>query len=124
MECDRHGYGAMAQQHALKIYLASISDRLSVHITFGSIRMRELCECSTQALRMLGQDDTDLLQRTLADLKAAKSFDELPPLYETRDSGNSCVEIVSEANFQLVVKVMKSEANEVQAKIIRLTINE
>ena len=96
-----------------------------MHITFSSIKVRELCECNAHARSTFGNERANALQRTIADLKAATTLDDLPPLYAVLDEGDRRISIEAEHGFKITAELAKSHPAETYAiKILKLTSNE
>ncbi|MCE4354990.1 hypothetical protein [Xanthomonas hortorum] len=85
-----------------------------MHITFSSIKIRDLCECSSRAADFFGLDEAKILQRVLADLKAAYSLEELPPLYVVSNQGKSQIKITADG-FTISANIMMVEVEKIIA---------
>lgn len=92
-----------------------------MHITFISIKVRDICECSTRALCLFGVDGAMSLQQALADLKAAKRLDELPPIYTLLNTSKLKPEILASNGLRIKTQLVDSEkTGELTLKIIEI----
>lgn len=96
-----------------------------VHITYSSIGVRDLCECGTISVRRLGSENAALLQQVLADLHAADSIRDLPPLYGVTLEGVSlAVETDEGLKISGIVRTPESDSSKQAIKIETVTCGE
>jgi len=62
-----------------------------LEIAFESLELREICEKDSEARRVLGDELAELMQRRIADLRAARFLSELPFPVQLRDEGSGAM---------------------------------
>ena len=92
-----------------------------MHITYDAISVRDLCECGQTAVKQIGASNTAILQRMIADLRAADNLEDLPPLYNvTREE--SLIQIETTSMVKIVGQLRINASDKKQAlKVNKVT---
>lgn len=96
-----------------------------MHITYSSIGVRDLCECGLVCIKKLGSENARLLQQVIADLQAAGSISELPPLYRlTLQESSLVIEAEEGLKIMGIVRTLTSSTSKQALKIEAVTCGE